>query len=314
MTWISGRGWQEATLSVSNIDRWLDDLKHLGRWRPLHRGPVGRQVLDYWRLSPEVTAEEAVIVAPEDNTRWLRLIRFDGAPEQTTIRGAAQPWDSGGLFSLLIHTTDIEAVYKSALELGWGSFNDIDVMHFGGRAIPNVVLRAPDGVCFGVYQFDPTDGAKSPPPTDFGMPFTSQQIVKDIDAARAFYEHALGWVSTYNGEVSLNVNQFGMPDNYKGAVPKNVSLIQAAADSWGRLELVEWTVFLGRDLAARAAPPNIGPLALRWCVDDLDSILDRNSQGPHYEPAVFDLAPFGNVRAAGLRTPDGALIDVIQVL
>ncbi len=301
MTFAAGQGWQEAVLSVTDLDRWARDLDALGGWQVSHRGPVDRRLLDHWDLPSSASAEEMVLTAPETDARWLRLIRFSGVPQQAT-RASAQPWDTGGLFSLLVHTQDIRATYETALGLGWGSFNEIDVMTFEGNSQPNVVLRAPDGVVFGCYEF--ADRAGLPPVTQFGAPFTSQQIVRDLEKAQMFYGNALGCTASYVGETRLKINQFGMPQNYAGWVPKKVALMEQTQAHWGRLELVEWLVFKGRDVSARAVPPNIGPLALRWGVEDFPA-------GAHV--SEIDLAPFGARRTASVTSPDGAMIELIQV-
>jgi hypothetical protein len=299
VTFATGQGWQEAVLSVTDLDRWAHDLGILGGWEITHRGAADQRLLNHWRLPQGASAEEMVLVSPDRDERWLRLIKFAGVKQHAT-RASAQPWDTGGLFSLLTHTQDIEATYATALGLGWGSFNEIDVMTFEGNSQPNVVLRAPDGVAFGCYQF--TDRPGLPPKTKFGPPFTSQQMVRDLPAAQSFYEQALGCSASYVGETRLKINQFGMPQNYAGWVPKKVALMEETKAHWGRLELVEWLVFKGRDVSAKAAAPNIGPLALRWGTAAID---------PSMASVEVDLAPFGPMRLAALRSPDGAVIELV---
>ena len=252
--------------------------------------------------------EEAVIWHPDETERWVRLLQIEGAPRQT-IRGSAQPWDTGGIFSLLIRTRDIESVLQRATDIGWGSFNDIEVMSFEGHDNRNVVLRGPDGVCFGLYE-----SASDPAPHDFGAPFTAQQMVRAIDPARGFYADVLGWTPWFDGQTRLAINHFGMPANYKGKMPKKVAIMHARPETFGQVELVQWEIFEGRDVAGRAIPPNRGHLALRLPVDDLDGALERanHALGTAIEAQPVDLAPFGTVRLAGITTPDGALIEVLE--
>ena len=54
---------------------------------------------------------------------------------------------------------------KALLKSKGVEFNDIDVMAFEGHHNRNVVLRGPDGVCFGLYE-----SASDPAPHDFGAP------------------------------------------------------------------------------------------------------------------------------------------------
>ena len=306
--WRTGGGWQEAVISVSNLDRWIEALDEIGGWRTVHRGQTGPDLLAHWSLPPSALCQEAVVGHPQDSARWVRLVQIDGAPHQP-IRGSAQPWDTGGIFSLLIRTNDIDGVLRRANDLGWGSFNDIDVMTFEAHRNRNVVLRGPDGVCFGLYE-----SANDPAPHPFGAPFTAQQMVRAIGPARDFYADLLQWSPWYDGETRLAINQFGMPANYKGKVPKKVAIMHAAPEAFGQVELVQWEVFSGRDLADRAIPPNRGHLALRWPVGDLDAVLGavRQSHGLVVQTQRVDLAPFGPVRLAGIRTPDGALIELLE--
>ena len=46
-----------------------------------------------------------------------------------------------------------------------------------------------------------------------------------------------------------------MPANYKGKVPKKVAIMHAAPEAFGQVELVQWEVFSGRDLADRQYRP-----------------------------------------------------------
>lgn len=90
--------------------------------------------------------------------------------------------------------------------------------------------------------------------------------------------------------------------------------MHALPDVYGMVKLVQWEVFSGRDFTDRAVPPNRGHRALRWPVDDLDGVLERtnHAQGKRVEAHVVDLAPFGRVRLAGVSTPDGALMELLE--
>jgi len=138
-------------------------------------------------------------------------------------------------------------------------------------------------------------------------------LYRPTNGARDFYADALGWSPWYDGETRLAINQFGMPANFKGKVPKKVAIMQTRPEIFGMVELVQWEVFEGRDVADRAVPPNRGHLALRWPAPDLDAALARANKvmGTSVTAQVVDLAPFGTVRAAGITTPDGALIELV---
>jgi hypothetical protein len=306
--WNTSLGWQEAVVSVGDLGRWIEAFAHLGGWTVRHRGTGDSRLARHWRLADGVGIDEAVLTAPGDEARWLRLMRFKDA-RQTTMRGGAQAWDTGGIFSLLIRTNDIEGVLASAYELGWNSFNDIDVMSFESHVNRNVVLRAPDGACFGLYQSANAPAGRG---TALGMPHTAQMMVKDIGTAKAFFSATLGWSPWFDGETWLAINQFNMPANYAGRVPKSVAIVHARPDVHGQVELVQWRVFAGRDLTARTVPPNRGHLALRWEVDPATAETLRRRQAPANDTTRVTLEPWGEVRLSTLVTPDGAMIELIE--
>jgi len=305
--WQRDTGWQEAVISVGDLGRWIEAFAALGDWTVQHRGAADRRLLAHWQLGSGATAEEAVLRAPGDEPRWIRLVRFDGVA-RTTMRGGAQAWDTGGIFSLLIRTRAIETVLAKAYEIGWNSFNDIDVMRFSTHVNRNVVLRAPDGVCFGLYEAEkPAPGTQM-----FGMPFTAQMMVRDSRASRAFFVDNLGWGTWYDGEATLAINQFNMPANYAGRVPKNVVLAHARPEAYGQVEIVQWRIFTGRDLASRCRPPNRGHLAIRWAVDSDVAAAIRHRSEVLSGPTSVALAPFGEARLTTVSSPAGALIELIE--
>lgn len=314
MQFTSGGGWQEAVTSVHDLGRWIEALDHLAGWTVAHRGTASPDLLSAWGMPDSVGAEDAVLVCAEDTSRWLRLMAFSGAP-QRQIRSSGQPWESGGIFSLLAYSNDIPAALGRAHELGWLAHNDPVLMEFGDRELRNVVLRGPDGCNFGLYQpLKPVPDKPFPFPK-IGPPFNGQQMVRDAAASQAFYDKALGWESWFSGALTLGCNNFGIPENLMGVHPKNVSIMHGARDAYGQVELVQWTGLFGRDFAEYAIPPNLGHLALRLCVDDLDAAIARMDEAGvalHAARSRVTLAPFGQVDVVSVRTPDGALIDLLQ--
>ena len=314
MNFITGRGWQEAVTSVRDLDRWIADLEVLAGWTLAHRGRTDDGLLKAWRLPRSVQAEDAVMVCLEDPARWLRLISFKGVQQQQ-IRSSGRPWETGGLFSILIYAADTQAAFRCAQNVGWTAHNDPVVMEFGGRELLNVVLRAPDGCNFGLYQpLKPAPEAPFPF-AKLGAPFNGQQMVRNAQTAEQFYCDKLTWESWFSGEIKLTCNNFGIPDNMVGLHPKHVGIMHGGERHYGQVELVQWTGFEGRDFAELAVPPNLGHLALRWPVHDLDIHIARfKSSGVplHMDPVTVHLPPIGEVRLCSIRTPDGVLIELVQ--
>jgi catechol 2,3-dioxygenase-like lactoylglutathione lyase family enzyme len=210
-------------------------------------------------------------------------------------------------------------IFREAQDLGWSAYHDPVEMQFSGRVLRNVVLRAWDGVNFGLYR------AQVPPPPEpryarAGMAFNGQQSVRDIAAARAFYRDLLGWTPWFDDVLRLGCNNLGMPASHVGRTPMNVVIAAASRDGqgawqYGQVELVEWVEFRGLDLAARAVPPNLGILALRVPVVDAAAHAARLAAAglaPFVPPVRVELAPHGEVLLFAVRSPDGAIIEFFQ--
>jgi tetratricopeptide (TPR) repeat protein len=149
-----------------------------------------------------------------------------------------------------------------------------------------------------------------------------QQSVRDIGPARDFYCGALGWRGWFDGRIGLTCNNMGVPLSQVATQQQDVIICasgQDAAGLWhyGQVELVGWPGLGGHDFAARAVPPNLGVLALRIPVEDLDArlgALEARGVATFSRPVTVTLEPWGRVRIAGVRTPDGVLIEFYQPL
>lgn len=323
---MTSGAWREAVVCVRDLGRWLDALDHLFGWRILRHGPVDPSLLAAWGLPASASGEEALLVEPSDGTdtaiaggtqRCVRMMELQGVP-QVEIRSSGNHWDTGGIFSLLAYARDVDATFAAAQRLGWSAFHDPVDMHFGERVLRNVVLRGWDGVNFGLYRvLSPTP--PEPAYTRVGMAFNGQQSVRAIGPARDFYSRVLGWTAWFDGVTHMTCNNFGMPENFVGKLPKNVIISaggKSADGTWapGQVELVEWVGFSGRDFAERAVPPNLGIVALRIPVVDVPAHcaqLVARGGTLHAPPARVHLDPWGEVVLASTRSPDGALIEFI---
>jgi catechol 2,3-dioxygenase-like lactoylglutathione lyase family enzyme len=310
--------WHEALVCVGDLSRWSAALQQLFGWQVECGGPVDPRLLRAWGLPGHARGEDRVLVSPDDAPRRVRLMRLDGLP-QVQMRSSAAHWDTGGIFSLLVNVRDVEATFRDAQALGWSAYHDPVEMHFSGRVLRNVVLRAWDGVNFGLYR------PEVPPPPEpryaqAGIAFNGQQSVRDIAAARAFYCDRLGWTAWFDDVLRLDCNNLGMPQNHVGHTPMNVIIAAASRDpqgAWryGQVELVEWVESRGLDLAARAVPPNLGIVSLRVPVADAAARAATLVAGglPLFVDLVdVELAPYGRVRLFAVRSPDGAIVEFLQ--
>ncbi|MDX2224553.1 MAG: hypothetical protein SFV21_17510 [Rhodospirillaceae bacterium] len=309
--------WTEAVVCVRDLDRWISALDHLFGWQVRSRGAVDPRLLAAWKLPAAARGEDAVLVSPDDPPRRVRLVGLTGVA-QVQIRSSGKAWDPGGIFSLLIYARDVDETFAAAQALGWSAYNDPVDMHFEGRVLRNVVLRAWDGVNFGLYR--PMVPAVPPRASKASMAFNGQQSIRDIAPARAFWRDTLGWSAWFDGVTHLACNNFGMPENFVGQMPKNVIIAAGGKDTagawaYGQVELVQWVGFTGRDFSARAVPPNLGIVALRIPVADAaarhDELVARGAT-VFAPPTRVALAPEGEAILFGVRSPDGALIEYVE--
>lgn len=317
-------GWKEAVTNVADLDRWCDLADRVCGWTVAHRGPMDPRVLTQWGLEPGVSGEEAVFHCGEEAQGFVRFVSLSGVGQRQRIRAGAQSWETGGILSLMVRALDLDKVFTTALDCGWTSIADPVSFEYGGRVLSNVILRGPDGVCFGAYE-------RVDPPLEgwdhirmMSQPFNCMQIVRSRDATRDFHRAALGlecYVHASTKSSDQKVSQFGHPRNLTDKIETHVAImhprgvLDAPERENGRVELIQWDGIEGRDLADRAMPPNLGHIALRWAVADVDGAAKRIRDAGYAlqsEIATATLPPYGDVRLCGVRTPDGVLYELFQ--
>ena len=190
--------------------------------------------------------------------------------------------------------------------------------------LANVILRGPDGVCFGVYE-------RVNPPLDgwdhinqISQPFNCMQIVRNRDSARDFHRDALGFSAYVDQSPKATEHKdspFGHPRNMTTDIETHAAImhpraVQGSAEREnGRVELIQWEGLDGRDLSERAIPPNLGHMALRWAVADVKASANRITEAGY---ALFTdiqpvtLHPYGTVSLYSVRTPDGVVYELFQ--
>ena len=317
-------GWKEAVTLVADLDRWCVMADTVCGWTLAHRGPVDRSVLDAWGLDQNVAGEEALFHCGDEPQGWVRFVSLTGVEDQQRIRAGAASWETGGIFSLMVRSKNLKRVFNNALDAGWTSIADPVSFEYNDRVLANVILRGPDGVCFGVYE-------RVNPPLDgwdhikqISQPFNCMQIVRSRDATRDFHRDALGFSAYVNDSSKATEqkdSQFGHPRNMTTDIETHAAIMHprgvlgAPERDNGRVELIQWEGLEGRDLTERARPPNLGHMALRWAVTDVKASAKRIADAGY---ALFadiqpvTLHPYGTVQLCSVRTPDGVVYDLFQ--
>ena len=193
---------------------------------------------------------------------------------------------------------------------------------YNGQLLTNVILRGPDGICLGVYERVEPPLSGWPHIKRISQPFNAMQMVRSRDAARDFFRAALGFGAFVDADMTQDApkdSNFGIPRNITTRVTTRAAIMHpngrpdAAERDNGRVELIQWDGLQGRDLAQRAAPPNLGHLALRFPCQDVSAkgaALKAGGFDLFAEPAAVQMPPYGKVMSLILRTPDGVLIEL----
>jgi catechol 2,3-dioxygenase-like lactoylglutathione lyase family enzyme len=312
-------GWHEAVVSVRDFAPWETFLVEVVGWEVRARGVAPAGAAAHWGLPAETRIEEVLIANPNETRGWVRLVRFEGLAQEI-IRGAAQPWDTGGIFSLMVRTQDAAGLYAAASARGWTAYNEPVDFSFGTSRLRNVILRGPDGVALGVYERLSPRIAPWPEGQVLAAPFNAMQIVRDIDAANDFYRNVLGFTQLSGGDY-LNdrdePNNFGLPINYATKIARGYGIYARADRQAGSVELMQFKGFAGRDLAARAQAPNLGILALRYAVADAQAyaaLIERRGGRVQRSPGPLAVTPYGPVTLFHVTTPDGVRLEFFEPL
>lgn len=321
--WASAmdRGWLEAIVSVSDAAAMRQFATEVAGWRQWHTGAVGSRQLEFYSARPSrnKAPREWLIADATASPGYLRLLQFNDS-RAVAIRSGANPWDTGGILSLMTRSNQTPEVYRRAQRLGWNAFNDPSELFLpeSGVRLTNVILRGPDAISISVYErLTP----RMPADSDLEQlrrPFNSMQSVRDIETARRFYAEVLGFeiVNTGNFVNPIRApNNFGTPANLVVASPLPFAILGPSKDGPTQIELIQMPGVEGRDLAQRAVPPNLGLLGLRFPVSDLGKILARleSHRWPiARRPSRLSIAPWGEVEILAVQAPDGAWLEFLQ--
>ena len=319
-TAVTERPWQEAVVSVRDIDNSARFFREIGGYEEKWRGPIDPAEAQAWQL-PDGASGESLLLGPAgQDSGLLRLVRFDNAGRQEPMRPGARAWDTGCYFSLMVRMKDMQAIYDDALAMGWWTETPITYLEFGASKLNVMVFRGPDGVQVQGYErLEPPLPETIPEFERLTRPFNMMQMVRDRDASYDFYTRVLGFDAFYKGKPYLapepTFMPLGIPRNLTTSIPYRAGIVFPVPGEFGRMETIEIMGLDGRDYAERCRAPNFGILAVRFEVDDLDRALTTIEQRGWpiaVPPRSFQLQPLGMLRAFSVATPDGALIQFYQ--
>jgi len=310
------QGWTEAVVSVAEFEPTERFFTRLGRWRLVAKGNVARAELDYWRLPAAASGSFRRICPPEAMVGCIRLVRFRGVSQQP-VRPAARAWDTGGIFSLMVRSDDVEALYRDALALGWWAESPPIRFRFGTSDLKNAVLTGPHGINVAVYE------RVSPPFTAFpvgriSQAFNSMRMVKHQPTSKAFYEK-LGFSAIFDADyepLEPTWSNFSIPRNFTPIIRRKAAAMQPHKGEWGRVEVMQIVGFEGRDHKGNAGPPNLGILSVRYPVSDLAAYRAKLESRQVSIPFAADdvrVEGLGRTNILAVRDPDGSLTEFYEL-
>ncbi|HSJ79011.1 MAG TPA: VOC family protein [Erythrobacter sp.] len=307
--------WNEAIVSVSDLDKSSEWLVKDGGWQVVADGTISRTELDYWHLPASVSGAFRTICAPETHAGCIRYVRFDGATGQRPIRLASRPWDTGGIFSIMLRTDDAQTLFDAAIARGWWAESPPYAFSFGGSDLLNVVIRGPHGVNYALYQ------RKAPPFTGFqvgllSQAFNTMRMVRDQPASVTWYRDRLGLKTLFDApftDPEPRANNFSVPANLATTLVRRAAVVQPNLPGEdGRIEVMQFEGFEGRDYSAHAAPPNLGIISVRYPVRELaayTAYLAANGVAPVYAAKAVTITGNGTADLIAVRDPDGNLTE-----
>ena len=317
---VTASVWQEAVVSVTDIDRTARFFTEIGGYEEKWRGVVDPTEIAAWGL-PEMASGEALLLGPAgQDTGLLRLVRFDDAGYKEPTRPGARTWDTGCYFSLMVRMKDMQAIYDDAIAMGWWTETPITYLEFGESKLNVMVFRGPDGVQVQGYErLAPPLPDSIPPFERFTRPFNAMQMVRDRDASYAFYTEILGFDTFYKGKPYVAAEPkhtpLGIPLNLTTTARYQAGIVYPKAGEFGRMEMIEMMDLDGRDHAERCNAPNLGFLAVRFPVPDADAAaanIEQRGGMIDRDAAPVLLPPYGEVQLFNIKTPDGANIHFFE--
>ncbi|MEO8444690.1 MAG: VOC family protein [Gammaproteobacteria bacterium] len=311
-------GFAEAVVSVSHFGK-AAGLVQAGGWELLHEGPGAEGLHKAWGLKPAARIDEQLLHVPSMPYGYLRFTRISNAPQQPIRPLDARPWETGGLWLLYTRSTDDAALSAALDAAGWPTVRGVHSFDFGELAVNEVHQHGPDGMVLSIIeQLKPPLPIPAPKLTHV---FNAAIIVRDFTRARQFFVDQLGfrpWMELdWQGD-NPGLTLLADLEAFRGVKTVRTAIVHPRAQNLGSVELIGWDgAPPGRDFAERASPPNLGAMALRFGVEALGAHLNRlRSHGilPVRPVTELTLEPYGRVRLAAVRSPDGVWLEFFEVL
>lgn len=318
---ITTEPWLMATASVSDLDQTARFFIEIADYEVVYRGPLDEREIKAANLPDEASGEVLTLRAPNTDSGYVRLIRFDKVGRKRLTRPGARAWDTGCFWSFMVRAYDLEAVYDDAIAMGWSTETPIAPLSFNGSELNIVVFRGPDGLQVQAYE-----RLNRPVPEGYtaferiSRPFNIMQMTRDREAARVLMEDVLGFDRVWYGPPHVDpepvIMPLGIPQNLTTRVPYKAGIFTPQNQTlYGRMEYIEIDGLEGSDHAERCYAPNLGWLSVTYPVSSANVAVRRiEERGWMIESYPYDTRrqSYGEMTVFSIKAPDGATIEFAE--
>jgi catechol 2,3-dioxygenase-like lactoylglutathione lyase family enzyme len=309
-------GWQEAVISVADLDEQIAFFRKVIGWEVVDRVRVSRSQLSAWGLPAGVTAQSALIRAPGAERGHVRLVTFAGVAEVRRIRSSARPWDAGGWGGLNVRVRSIDAAFVRLQRAGWQGFSDPVTFTVPPYKVREVMVTGPDGLTLSLIErVDPPLTADWP--SLWSRAVTVFEADADPAASDAFYGSSLRLKArlSYDGPAAEpGMNLFGLPHDVVGRADRRVRWWQEQGASEGTIATLSFRGITGRRFRPEAlAPPGLGLFLIALPVSDAASRCARAMTGGVAAVraiGVVDRPGTGRSTSCIIRSPSGSWVEL----
>tara|TARA_B100001996_G_scaffold49073_1_gene35179 strand:+ start:4263 stop:5300 length:1038 start_codon:yes stop_codon:yes gene_type:complete len=311
--------WQEAVISVTDLERTAEFFKKIGGFEELYRGQSSKSSIKHYGLPADASAEELLLSAKGSDVGFIRLIRFDNAGSKKPMRPGSRAWDTGCYFSLMVRMKGLREIYDEAIEMGWWTETPVAEITFGESRLDVVIFKGPDGLQIQGYERLEPPLPKSFPEFDrISQPFNIMQMIKNRENSRKFFVDLLGFDTFFYG-VPFKAKEealtpLGIPLNLTTKTQYRTAIYYPVAGELGRVEMIEFMDIKGLDHSEKCHAPNLGLLSIKYSIEDMQQTLGMlKSRGlQSVDVNEIKLQPYGDLSIFSLSSPDGAIIEFYE--
>ncbi|MCS7018356.1 MAG: hypothetical protein RMJ87_04400 [Cytophagales bacterium] len=308
----------EVVFSVGDMAKAASVYRDYMGWQVVHQATGDRYQPAFWQLPEQCTADEMLLQLPGTDTGQIRLIKFNGV-QQEYIRPGANSWDTGGYLDIDLRVNNIQQVCNDLREMGWHSIGNPVQMQMGPFLLEELLMKGHDEITIAlVHRIDPPQPIMAGGRNIVSNVYLSAMIVQDLERAKFFFVNQLGFQLLNQITICRHTpgpTIFGLPYNIAPSAPAHLAIVSPDGSRNHMLDIIKIDNVEGADFSARGIPPNRGVLMFRFPVQGLRSyakFVQKNGVALQIPVTHTCIAPYGNVEAFAVRSPDGCWLEFYE--